>query len=462
MASAQTLRGREDPDYANIRIEYRETFGREPSPTARVSALRQEIRNYLNEGGVPVTNTGAVKGEDQAETGVGGGGPDEETQLTILTGKEMEWFYDRGAGKWFVQYGLPDSNRTIVFEADPDQMDALFGKGLRPTNYRLISTKTLLARDLVTFGGNIAEVEGNGSFEDGVTKVKAIALDNGKLPSWMDDDGEAMDIIYLAQTEGKSNEWIMEQFSKLPTFKARFPNIEKLMKSGNLTLTEAVSGFLEYEAGIKQAVAAMGQDADAINPTVVGGLMERGYNLKSATEALTVYRRMEDFAPALESFNAILAANDLDPITSTQGWYDFLQGNAPAEFYDIYEASSIQEAATQAGLGDLFSADDAIDAALQGNFTLENATAGMQKAAQLLLRMRSEVATAEYGLDAEDLIDLSLGVKPSSGKSEAEIFEAVNRATLNARAQLQKRARPYSSFTADGVPQSVSLSKLRQ
>ncbi|NIP34151.1 MAG: hypothetical protein GWN18_04395, partial [Thermoplasmata archaeon] len=81
------------------------------------------------------TEEGARPEEDQAEEGVGGEGPDEETALTILTSEEMEWFFDPSSGKWYVSYGLPGSDRALVFEADPDQMDSLFGEDMRPTNY---------------------------------------------------------------------------------------------------------------------------------------------------------------------------------------------------------------------------------------------------------------------------------------------------------------------------------------
>lgn len=406
------------------------------------------------------TKPGPPKEEEKAEVGVGGGGEDPETQLTILTSNNMNWYFDKGSGKWFVSYALPHSGMNLVFEADPDQMDALFGKGMRPTNYETVSTQTLLAREGIIFSGNIAEMEGTGRFEDEYEKVIAIAKNNGQLPSWMQGDASALDLLFIAQTDNKSNEWLLNEFSKLESFKARFPGLQQLQSSGNLTLSQAIGGFLEFEAGIKQASSSLGFN-EAVTPAIVGGLLGRGWSLQDTVHAMQNFKRQKDFAPALDAFNQILQAKGLQPLTSQQDLFDFMDGKAPAEYYDIYEASSVQEAATQAGLGDLFTAQDAIDAALAGDFDRGSATQAMQKAAQLLLRLRFEVAVDKYGLNTDELIDISLGMAPTSGRSEVEVFEAVNRATLEAQARLKDRARPFQGFTPTGRVQAQSLGALR-
>lgn len=407
------------------------------------------------------TKKGAPKEEKKAEKGVGGAGPDPETQLTILTSNNMKWYFDKGSGKWFVSYGLPNGTKNLLFEADPDQMDALFGKGMRPSSYETVSTKALLARENIVFAGNVAEMEGKGSFESEFEKVIAIAKNNGQLPSWMQGDPKALDLIFIAQTENKSNDWLVNEFSKLDSFKARFPGIQKLQTSGNMTLIDAIGGFLEYEAGVKQAANALGLTMADVTPDVIGGLLGRGWSLQDTLHAMQNFKRQKDFAPALDAFNQILAAKGMAPLSTQQQLFDFMDGKAPAEYYDIYEASSVAEAATQAGLGDIFSAQDAINAALAGDFDRGSAMESMQKAAQLLLRLRSEVATEKYGITQDELIDISLGMAPSSGRSEVEVFEAVNRATLEAQARLKNRVRPFQGFTPQGRVQAQSLSALR-
>ncbi len=401
--------------------------------------------------------------ENQSSEGIGGGGEDEETQLTILTGDEMEWFFDKATGKWYVSYGMPDSDRKLIFEASPDQMDALFGENQRPVSFKRNTLSKLTARRNITFGGNIAEMEGEGSFESEVARVKALALDNGVLPSWAEQTPEYMDLVYIAQSEGKSQDWLLEQISKTQGFKDRFPNLNKIQSQGNLSLSEAITGFLEFEAGVRAAVESTGRGIGKVTPEVVGGLLDRGHSLKTVTQAVTSFDRMKNFRPALQAFNGILEAQGKEPVRSLQEQFDFIAGTAPSDLYEVWEASSMSEAAAAAGLGDVFTAEDAIEYARQteGSTSLADATGAFQSASQLLLRLRHEVDVGKFGLDQDDLIDLSLGRAPRSGTSGADLQSNINRAIMSAQAGLRGRATPFTGFTAEGTPQRQSLAGLR-
>lgn len=402
--------------------------------------------------------------ENQTTTGIGGGGEDEETQLTILTGEEMEWFFDKSTGKWYVSYGMPDSDRKLIFEATPGQMDALFGENQRPTSFGRNTFTNLTARRNITFGGNIAEMEGEGSFENEVARVKALALDNGALPEWAEQTPEYMDLVFIAQSEGKSQDWLLEQISKTQGFKDRFPGIGKLQKSGNLSLADAITGFLEMEAGVRAAVNGIGGATGKITPDVVGGLLERGHNLNTVNTAVSNFKRMQDYRPAMWAFNNVLKAQGLEPVRTLQQQFDFMAGSAPAELYDVWEASSVSEAARSVGLGKVFTAEDAIQYAKQteGSTSLADATGAFQQAAQLILRLRNEVDVGKFGLNQDDLIDLSLGQAPRSGTSGADLQANINRAVLSAQASLQAKAKPFTGFTSEGTPQRASLGGLRQ
>lgn len=411
---------------------------------------------------VPLETTeGAPDAENKAEEGVGGVGDDEDTQLTILTGEDMKWYFDSNQGKWYVSYGLGTGN-ALVFEADPDQMDALFGTDMRPESFQRITFNELVSQEGFVFAGNVSEMAGTGAFEDEVEKVISLALDEGKLPSWMEGSAEALDLLFIATSENKGNEWLFDQFSKLPEFKQRFPGIDNLIKEGNLTLVEGVANFLQFEASVRQAVAAVGDDIDIVTPEIVGSLLAKGYNVNAVVDTIKSFERIRNFEPALAAFNQILAINGYTPLTSESDIFDFVEGRAPQEVYDLYEATSLQEAATQAGLGDIFTAEDAVETALAGAYNLESATQAMQQAAKLLLRLRQEVALDKFGLNQDDLLDISLGLTPSSGVSEAEVFDNINRATSAAQASLKQRSQPFSSFTNTGIKQASSLSTLRQ
>lgn len=382
--------------------------------------------------------------------------------MTILFGRNMQWYFDSGTNKWYVAYGLA-SGQQLVFEAEQDQMDSLFGKGIRPSGYQVIPFKDLIAQSNTTFSGNVAEMEGEGIFEDEWAKAQALALDEGTLPSWMNNDPAAIDFLLIAQAEGKSDEWVMEQWSKLPSFQARFPNLSTFQTSQNLSLSEAVTGFLEFEAQLRTIALQDGKDPASMTPEVVGGLLAKGYTTQFVADTFQAFRRADQYGPALEALNQVLIAQGKAPL-SGEDQIKFLMGQAPQDTYDTYEAASYQEAAQRAGLGALFQADDAIRSALQspGMVTLEQATQGMQQAAQLLLRLRGELDLGAYGLDHEELIDLSLNLQPRSGRTETEIQDSIFRAMQSAKGWIESSGgKPFTGYSSQGVPLSASLGRAR-
>jgi hypothetical protein len=375
----------------------------------------------------------------------------------------MRWFFDSSTGRWYVAYGLPNTDRELLFEADPDQLDALFGPGQRPTNFEDRRFASLTQESNITFAGNIAEMEGRGSFEEEFNRVIALALDEGRLPEWAEGDQALLDLLFIAQAEGKSQDWLLDQISQTDSFKARFPGLNVIQKLTAQSLPDAITGFLEYEAGVKQSLLSVGKDVNLATPEVIGGLLQKGYTLATVQEVTGRFRRMEQFAPAMEAFNQILAANEQEAIGTLQQMYEFLGGTAPAEMYDLWEASSISEAAAAAGLEHLFTAEDAMSFALEteGVTTLADASGAFQEAARLLLRFRHEISLDEYGISTDDLIDYSLGRPLRDGTDTASLAENMNRAILQAQSTLaQRQSSPFFGFTPQGAPQAISLGTL--
>lgn len=394
----------------------------------------------------------------------GGGGsqnPDTGTELKILQSPSMKLYQDPQSGKYYMRYKLPNSERFVLFDIDEDQMTALYGSWFPQAEKK--SVASLINDGKTTFAGNIAEMEGEGSFESEVAKVTAIGLSEGKLPSWAEGSPEIMDLIYIAQMEQKSTEWLVDKIAQTGSFKARFPGID-VLKSQGLSWADAVTGFLEMENGIKAAVRATGGSDSAVTPDAVGRLLGQGYSLTAAQKGIEIMDRANKYAPAMTAFNEILVSQGKDPITDLQGLFDFMAGEAPSEVYDIWEASSVSEAASAAGLGDVFSAEDAMAYAryTQGNVSLADATGAFQSAAQLLLRLRADVEVERFGLTTDELIDLSLGQPLASGRSPADVQEAINRAVSSAQKSMQQRANPFQSYSREGSPQQQSLSSLRQ
>lgn len=424
-----------------------------PGSSSTETETESETEEVDAGGGVSVSEQDPADALDLDTSGVGTG------DLTILTGEQMEWFFDSSTGLWYVGYGLPNSESQLVFEATAEQMNALFGLGFRPSSYQETSLNDLLSGDGIVFGGNVSEMEGTGSFEAEVARITALALDEGVLPEWAEGDAAAMDIIFIAQAESKSSEWIIEQLSQLDSFGERFPNIGKLEALG-LSTVEAVTAFLELESGVK----ALANDPSDVTPEVMGDILDQGHSLTDIQFVFQSFQTLEDNETYFDAFNGILEENGLAPLSVDQQ-LEFLQGNATEDLYEIWESSSFLAAADVAGVGDVFFAEDAINAALNtpGIVSFEGALQGLQQASQLLLSLRTEVDLGKFGLDSDDLIDMSLGLAPRSGISQADLQQTISRAVQEANAFITRpAANPFFNFTQQGVPQAASLTNARQ
>ena len=129
------------------------------------------------------------------------------------------------------------------------------------------------------------------------------------------------------------------------------------------------------------------------------------------------------------AFQKVITADGLDfDLTSPQGIVDFFKGTAPTEIYDLYEASSITEQASKLELNDL-SVDEALEIARNtpGQLTNQQVSAALQSASQTLLRYREFVDLGSYGLDADQIINLSLGYREPGGMTETELATSLSR-----------------------------------
>jgi len=385
-------------------------------------------------------------------------GGTEPSTIRVLGSSSLQWSYDKDKNRWFASYKLPNSNRRVFFEATSSQMDAIFGSGKRPTSYQNSSFETLTKSQ--TFSGDIMEMSGEGTFEAEVQRVTALALDEGILPKWAQDDPAVMDIIYVAASENKSTEWVIEQISKLSSFKTRFPGIETY-KSMGLSTEDAVTGWLEVEGAIKENMVRQGINPSSLSNEVVGDIIKRGHSVTDIQFVYDSFERFNSNASALAAFNEVLAEHGLDPL-SAEDQMAFLEGNAPAELYRLWEEASFNQAANDAGLN--IGVKDAIElaSATEGFTNYDEAYAGLSKAAVSLLRFRGDLNAGRYGLDSEDLIDLAIGIAPRSGRSAAEIGNGMERALSAARAGIDgPRAQRFRQYGKEGQPQAVSTSRAR-
>jgi hypothetical protein len=409
-------------------------------------------------GGVTTTQAGSeiTDAENQQDEGVGLGG---EEYTEILTATDMTWHFDEGSGLWYVEYGIPGSDISIIFEATPDQMDALFGIGMRPSVWRSSSLDTLTSDESVFFGGDVGEMQGTGSFEDHLQRVLALATDAGKLPDWAEGDGNFLALLFVAETEGHDENWLIDQVSNLGSFKDRYKGIEHFYAL-NMDPVTAVDAYLEYETSI---MGIAGVDPEDVTPEIISQLLTQQHSVEDVAYVFSIYDRMEKFAPAMEAFNEILGSQGMEPLDE-DGIFDFLTGVAPGEVYDLWEASSFLESATAEGLAAIYSPEDAFAAALAtpGMAQPTEIRQGFRDAAQLLLRLRTQVDLGRFDLTADDLVDLSLGITPRSGNNPADLEDSITRAVSEATDWINRtQTRPFYGFSQQGVPRATSLSGFR-
>jgi len=381
----------------------------------------------------------------------------ETPSLSILTGNNMQWFRD-AAGTYYVAYKLPNSDRFAFFEATPQQMDALFGLGARPGSTAINDLKDLTARSGFYFSGNIGEVAGTGSFENAVNRSVALALD-GDMPAWMKDSSEIWDVLYVAEAEGKSDDWVLGQIRNTNAFQQRFIGIEHFEKLG-LSLGDAVGAYTEYESKLKQVSLRYTGFPDIVTPSVVGDLAARGHSIEDVNFVFDIFDRMDQNAASFENFNEILASQGMQPL-GLQEQFSFLAGQAPPELYKVWEQNSILTAAEQAQIKG-FGVAEALQVARNtpGLTSEAQAFEGMSQAAKYILQFRRELNLGR--LEQDDLIDLSLGSAPRSGRSQAELSQEMTRIVREAEAYVQNKVRPYIQFSKTGRPRAASLGELNK
>ena len=345
------------------------------------------------------------------------------------------------AEKWIVMYQLP-GGQQVFFEATPEQMTALFGTAGAPQSFGQLTQSELDSRsnsESWFFAGNVAEVETptGESFQTAYERAIASGLGTGVIPEELRSDTQIQSLMFLAEHEDWSDDRLLEQVSKTSAFVTRFPEIGTFRKQG-LDIAQSVQAYREYENLVNQLnIQYEGREAtrDEINSLIRGQK-----SAKAIQKTYDIFERFEENANALKAFNEILTSRGMNELDA-DGMFDFLSGNAEDDVYEVYAESSVLEAGQAAGLGDVLSTGDvsAIVNFLGPDVPFERAFEGMNQAARLILQFRGDIDMGS--LDPDDLIDLSLGVAPRSGRNQADIAQEMERSLSSARAFLNKRAR---------------------
>ena len=324
-----------------------------------------------------------------------------------------------------IEYTL-DSGRKIYYLASKAELDSMFGEGVVPPSVTSITWSDFSDDSERYFGGAASEVIGtDDSFSTIVTRtIQAGGTKELALPEFVKDDKDLLDIFFVAVLEGKSQSWLLKEFSKIQAFKNEFPGIDTLFSQSN-DWEQAVNDWNNLNSEINRLNTRYNEKVDSSK--LVEAAIKKGYTIEDIAATYDIFERAEQNKGFLTAFQAII---DADPnvnfkLTDAQGIVDFYEGKAPTEVYDLYEAASIQEQGTKFSLG--IDADQAIQMALAtpGQILPENIAASLQEAAIQIARVREDIDIGKYNLSEQAIINTALGLK-TPGISDIEIADAMS------------------------------------
>mgnify|MGYP003647901020 CR=1 FL=1 len=328
---------------------------------------------------------------------------------------------------YFIEYTLPGGNK-IYYYADRSDLDALegIGAGNEPPIAATVSYNDFKQGRIS--GGSIADVVGTD--ENYATRVeRTLMAPTGDLllPEWANNDLEIKDLFYIAVAENWTDTKFLREMAKKNSFKERYPAFQDMLSLTGGDHEQALVNYQGYERRVRELNNRYGEETDPI--ALAAESIKKGFTLDDLSQTYDIFERAEQNAGALLAFQSVVKAEGLDfDVTSPQGIVDFFKGAAPTQIYDLYEASSITEQASKLNLDNL-SVEEALEIAKNtpGQLTNQQVSSALQSAAQSLLKFREYIDLGSYGLDADQVINLSLGYKEPGGMTEIEMASAMSR-----------------------------------
>lgn len=328
---------------------------------------------------------------------------------------------------YFIEYTLPGGNK-IYYYADRSDLDALegIGAGNEPPIAATVSYNDFKQGRIS--GGSIADVVGTD--ENYATRVeRTLMAPTGDLllPEWANNDLEIKDLFYIAVAENWTDTKFLREMAKKNSFKERYPAFQDMLSLTGGDHEQALVNYQGYERRVRELNNRYGEETDPI--ALAAESIKKGFTLDDLSQTYDIFERAEQNAGALLAFQSVVKAEGLDfDVTSPQGIVDFFKGTAPTQIYDLYEASSITEQASKLNLDNL-SVEEALEIAKNtpGQLTNQQVSSALQSAAQSLLKFREYIDLGSYGLDADQVINLSLGYKEPGGMTEIEMASAMSR-----------------------------------
>ena len=328
---------------------------------------------------------------------------------------------------YFLEYTLPGGNKIYYYATreDLDQLEGI-GPGQEP---QFVGTVPWDSFKQGRFsGGNIGDVIGTDEhYSTRVEREFMSPTGDIILPEWANNDPAIKDLFYIGSAEGWSDDRFLREMSKKDSFKQRYPAFQEMLSLTGGDHAESLSNIQEYEYEVRQLNNRYGEETDAVALTTAA--IQKGYSIEDLKQTYDIFERAEKNASTLIAFQNVINAEGLGfDVTSPQGIVDFFKGSAPTEIYDLYEATSISEQASKLDLTDL-SVDEALEIAKNtpGQLTEQQVSGALQSAAQTVAKYRDYIDLGSYGLDADQIINLSLGYREPGGMTEIELTTAISR-----------------------------------
>ena len=328
---------------------------------------------------------------------------------------------------YFLQFELPGGS-SIYYYASRQDLDLLegIGEGNLPPVAQTMNYQEF-KRNKVS-GGAINDVVG--VKENYATKVeRTLQSPTGEvaLPEWAANDPAMKDLFYIGVAEGWSIGKFLREMSAKESFKTRYPAFDKMLQLTAGDHETALENYKQFEHQVRELNNRYGEEADVTE--LVNQAINKGYTVEDLKQTYDIFDRAEKNADTLLAFQRVVTQQGLDfDVTSPQGIVDFFRGSAPTEIYDLYEATSISEQAAKLDLGNL-STEEALEIAkaTPGQLTQQQVSVQLQQAARQIALYRDHIDLGSYGLDADTVVNLSLGYREPGGMSEIEVAEIFSR-----------------------------------
>lgn len=391
-----------------------------------------------------------------------------------------------GPDYFFLLYKLPGTGeRFVYYEFNLEEAKTYFGGSLDGAKIRSRDPGFLQRKQVqgtyihAGFAAETyAQTEGE-SFRDRYDRTvrartqDALSGPNRGLIQGLIKDPIVQDTMFIAYDKGWDSGQILEDLHRQgqETVVARYPNLPDMMNLTGQDAAQTVAVIRNYEQSVTDAFVSRGFDPPTTQE--IGEMMTSRKDLNyinSTLDNIVLFRRNPQLFDHLSQVLAVTnpqLANELNFLEDEDAILDFLEGGNTTLEHE-YEMARLSHTVEAQGLQDYLEAHEVVDlyGRIAGTDIMQrwggNLAYPLQNAARSILNLRHDINLKRYGLNPDDIIDLSVGLRPKSGVNPQDLRETMSRVLEEAERATEDRAQPLYRFDDNGVPQAISLRKIRQ